>query len=138
MKHASFSFCESVAAGPRSLWHIRRLTEKGYKYGGGIDTGSLCGHVKEKGGWDLHEVDIDVHHLEKNTCGECRRKYLETPRWLSEEECKELGDVEEKHGPLYRYDDQWYYNDETWSELCGPFTTREEADKACEEYARQL
>jgi len=60
------------------------------------------------------------------------------PHWLTEKECKELGDAEEKCGPLLRYSDQWYYSDETWSELCGPFTTKEEANEGCKEYARQL
>jgi hypothetical protein len=67
-----FSFCESVHARPRSLWHIRKLTEKGKKLGGGIDTPSLCERVKQ--GWDL-EVDINEFHLENNTCKECLRVY---------------------------------------------------------------
>jgi hypothetical protein len=72
MKEASptLSFCESVYAGPLSRWHLRKLTEKGKKLGGGVDTPSLCGHVKPPNGWDL-EVTITKFHLEKNTCTKC-------------------------------------------------------------------
>jgi hypothetical protein len=69
-----YSFCESSAATPHSMWHIRKLTKNGYKLGGGIDTGSLCGHVKPHMGWDVH-IDIGDYHLEKNTCKECKSKY---------------------------------------------------------------
>jgi hypothetical protein len=65
------SFCESVAATGRGKWHLRYLTDAGPKYGGGIDTPSLCGHVKD--GWDL-EVEITQFHLEHNTCEECRKR----------------------------------------------------------------
>lgn len=67
-----FSFCESVYAGPRSPWHIRKLTEVGRKLGGGIDTPSLCERVKQ--GWDL-EVEINEFHLERNTCQDCLKEY---------------------------------------------------------------
>ena len=67
-----FSFCESVHAGPLSLWHLRKLTEVGKKLGGGIDTPSLCGRVKR--GWDL-EVDINEFHIANNTCPDCRAEY---------------------------------------------------------------
>lgn len=67
-KHMSnFSFCESVHATGRSLWHIRRLTEVGRKLGGGADTPALCGRVVA---WDIN-VDITQFHLNKNTCKAC-------------------------------------------------------------------
>lgn len=62
------SFCESVAATGYDNWHLRLLTGVGPKYGGGIDTPSLCGHVIM--GWDL-EVPLNAHHLEKSTCPSC-------------------------------------------------------------------
>ncbi len=68
-----FSFCESVFAGPRSRWHVRRLTEAGKKLGGGIDTPSLCGHVKE--GWDLN-VPLNQSQLKGCTCDSCREAVL--------------------------------------------------------------
>lgn len=71
---ATYSFCESVAAGPRSPWHIRKLTDKGKKLGGGIDTPGLCGHPRVTYGWDL-DVDINEFHLEKVTCKECLKIY---------------------------------------------------------------
>jgi len=69
-KYEGYSFCESVTAGPLSVWHIRKLTSVGRKLGGGVDTPSLCGHVKTHFGWDL-EVRITEFHLEKNTCPTC-------------------------------------------------------------------
>ena len=71
---AECSFCESVSAGPRSLWHIRLLSGAGRKLGGGIDTVSLCGRVKN--GWDL-DVDLTDFHLAKNTCKDCLKAYRE-------------------------------------------------------------
>ena len=81
-----FSFCESVLAGPKSKWHIRKLTESGKKLGGGIDTESLCGYVTT--GWDL-EVEIREFHLKTNTCTECLKKYREL---LEEAGDKEVGE----------------------------------------------
>ena len=72
-KPGDFSFCESVHATGRSWWHIRKLTEAGGKYGGGIDTNSLCGHVKD--GWDLR-VEINQFQLDKVTCLNCRKALL--------------------------------------------------------------
>ena len=71
-----FSFCESVAATGVGPWHIRKLGPAGHKFGGGIDTESLCGHVKR--GWDL-DVKITEHHL-GHTCKECVRLYKEQVR----------------------------------------------------------
>ena len=68
------SFCESVMAGPKSSWHLRKLTKAGRKLGGGIDTPSLCGRVKQ--GWDL-DVEINEFHLMKNTCQDCLKVYRE-------------------------------------------------------------
>jgi hypothetical protein len=78
-----YSFCESVTGiGP---WHIRPLTDKGKKLGGGIDTASLCDLVRPigqlggptgrrgGGGWDLH-VEIDEHHL-GHACPKCVAEY---------------------------------------------------------------
>lgn len=77
-----YSFCESVTGiGP---WHIRPLSEKGRKCGGGIDTATLCGRVSPSGekrpdgkpgfgGWDL-EVEITEHHL-GHACPQCVEEY---------------------------------------------------------------
>ena len=70
----TYSFCESTFATGRSPWHLRKLSSVGPKFGGGIDTPSLCGLVKV--GWDL-EVAITAHHLEHSCCPECRRVYKE-------------------------------------------------------------
>jgi len=68
-----FSFCESQWASSRSKWHIR-YCEHGRKLGGGIDSNSLCGHVKKGGGWDL-EVEICERTLYSGVCPECKRIY---------------------------------------------------------------
>jgi len=69
----TFSFCESVTASGSSPWHIRQLTNEGKKLGGGIDTTSLCGHVKPPYGWDL-AVPITEYHL-VHACTDCVTKY---------------------------------------------------------------
>ena len=74
MDLTGYSFCESVAASGCSMWHIRKLGPKGPMFGGGIDTHSLCGHVKD--GWDL-EVTITSFHLKNNTCAWCHKLLLE-------------------------------------------------------------
>lgn len=71
-----FSFCESQWASSSSRWHIRQLTAIGKKTGGGIDTGSLCGHVKAHHGWDL-EVDVETSGIDMTTivCRVCVLAY---------------------------------------------------------------
>lgn len=62
------SFCESIHAGPTSPWHIRaREEDMPLKFGGGIQTTSLCGRVKT--GWDL-EVPVSKNHYD-HTCKDC-------------------------------------------------------------------
>lgn len=68
-----YSFCENVHA-VTSFWHIRKLTKEGQKFGGGVDTGSLCGRVKAPHGWDLN-VELTIHHL-KHACPKCVDLYL--------------------------------------------------------------
>jgi len=74
-----FTFCEPVWASGLGLWHIRQPSDVGPKFGGGIDTPSLCGRVPVPQGWDL-EVRISEHHLTKNTCAVCLEKYRELTR----------------------------------------------------------
>lgn len=73
-----YSFCEPVTATSNSPWHIRRLTEKGKFLGGGVDTPSLCGRVRERRGWDL-ETNINSFHLsvENGCCAECLKLFEE-------------------------------------------------------------
>ncbi len=71
MKSDQFSFCESVFASSKPWWHIRALTAKGRKTGGGADTLSLCGRAVS---WDL-DVEITDHHLKMNTCTACSAEY---------------------------------------------------------------
>jgi len=76
-----YSFCEGIMAGPHTRWHIRKLSSKGRKLGGGIDTASLCGAIGPvsdgvmRNGWDL-AVEITKHHL-GHSCKECARRYRE-------------------------------------------------------------
>jgi len=62
---AKYAFCESSNAGSLAPWHIRPLTPRGKKLGGGIDTRSLCSRVSPSadngvGGWDL-EVEVESY-----------------------------------------------------------------------------
>lgn len=63
------SFCESVTASGRSPWHLRWLDVAGPKFGGGVTTPSLCGHVRARYGWDL-EVAITPINIQI-ACGRC-------------------------------------------------------------------
>ena len=71
-----YSFCESVHATSTSPWHLRKMTSEGKKLGGGIDTPSLCGLIKQ--GWDL-QVGLTEHHI-KHACPKCREIYEEEAR----------------------------------------------------------
>ena len=64
-----YSFCETVTAGGASPWHIRKLTSKGKKLGGGADTKALCGRPV---GWDI-KANINDHAL-RVCCQGCREK----------------------------------------------------------------
>ena len=64
----TYSFCESITATAISSWHIRKLSDKGQKLGGGADTLSLCGRNVC---WDLN-VEITEHHL-THCCRECEK-----------------------------------------------------------------
>jgi len=66
-------FCEGVWATGAGPWHIRKLGPKGECLGGGIDTESLCGHVRVGQGWDL-SVEITDHHL-GHACKKCVELY---------------------------------------------------------------
>ena len=68
-----YSFCEPVYAGPLDRWHIRKLTDKGEKLGGGADTPSLCGKQVH---WDLG-VTLTEYHLAHNACLKCLKKFDE-------------------------------------------------------------
>ena len=67
MEAGAYSFCETVFASSSSPWHIRPLTAKGKKLGGGADTVALCGRVVA---WDLN-VKMTGFHLSHNACKAC-------------------------------------------------------------------
>ena len=71
-----YSFCENVHAGPCGKWHIRKLSDKGRKLGGGADTLSLC---EKQVDWDLN-VELTEYHLAINTCPKCLEKFEEITR----------------------------------------------------------
>lgn len=65
-----FAFCETVAAGGGSPWHIRQLTTRGKKLGGGADTPSLCG---KQVSWDVRP---DINELQlTGACQACVWRY---------------------------------------------------------------
>jgi hypothetical protein len=69
----NYSFCETQWATADSKWHIRELSDKGRKLGGGADTPSLC---EREMAWDL-KVELTEFHVDNNTCAKCRKHYLE-------------------------------------------------------------
>jgi len=66
-----YSFCESVTATGTSPWHIRKLTDKGRKRGGGADTPALCGRVVH---WD-RQVSINEITNVNSICKKCTEEY---------------------------------------------------------------
>ena len=64
----TYAFCESVTASAISPWCIRKLTSNGLKFGGGVDTSSLCGRVREGSGWD---IDVPVKLPHSKACHPC-------------------------------------------------------------------
>jgi hypothetical protein len=69
---SKYALCERVTASPISPWHIRKLTERGLRPGGGADTPALCGACVR---WDL-ESPVDNHVHEDYVCVKCRVEYL--------------------------------------------------------------
>lgn len=67
-----YSFCESVHASGSSPWHIRELV-KDQKFGGGIDSVSLCGRVKD--GWDLRVQIAPEYFARGCVCKDCAAEY---------------------------------------------------------------
>lgn len=63
-----YTFCESSSATGLSPWHIRCLSVKGPKFGGGADTPFLCNR-EYFNAWDIR-VEIDAHHLQ-HACKAC-------------------------------------------------------------------
>lgn len=52
-----YAYCEAVTATPFSPHHIRKLTDVGMKFGGGVDTPTLCGRdIHLSNGWDVAAV----------------------------------------------------------------------------------
>jgi len=77
LPRAPVVFCESSSAGGLAVWHLRQLSDAGPKYGGGLDTPSLCGRVKPPYGWDL-EVAVTERHL-LTACPACVAAFRARP-----------------------------------------------------------
>jgi hypothetical protein len=62
----TYAFCETITATGATPWHIRKLSDKGIKIGGGADTPALCGRVVS---WDIG-VKMTPGQIQ-NTCHKC-------------------------------------------------------------------
>lgn len=77
------------------------------------------------------------------------------PHWLSEEEIQKIGkrltEIEvlerpwtelnakaEEANPVMQYESGWYFWDETWGNVFGPFETEEDATRASMQYVKGL
>jgi hypothetical protein len=65
-----------------------------------------------------------------------------SPHWLNEDEMKKLGKEQSGwEGPskcLVKYNKLWYFYDETWSNLFGPFKEKDSATEAVMLYSKSL
>ena len=62
-----FAYCESIYANGETPWHIRKLTKKGKRLGGGADTKALCGRYVA---WDLTKP-FDQDEVSKKPDSRC-------------------------------------------------------------------
>jgi len=64
------------------------------------------------------------------------------PHWLTGEEQDALGEntyvSENNSDPLACYNGKWYFCDETWANMYGPFETKDECAAEVIKYARCL
>jgi hypothetical protein len=62
--------------------------------------------------------------------------------WLSAIEVLLLGEAigfdPKGPNPVVRYESGWYFWDEDWAMIKGPYESMEKADKACDEYVGML
>jgi len=68
---------------------------------------------------------------------------LKSPHWLEEGEEKELGravsDPRHKGDPVRKFSNgYWYFYDEVWAALHGPYVSQSDCDTACTNYAQTL
>ncbi len=71
-----FAFCESVSASGSSPWHIRPLeVTPALRPTGGVDTSSLCGHVRPPSGWDINVRFSSTTAKQVHICSRCRDLY---------------------------------------------------------------
>jgi len=63
------------------------------------------------------------------------------PHWLSDEEMMTLGEPQSnrqyKSDPTIQYCGLWFFFDEIWTSLHGPYNTRDEARAGATKYARE-
>lgn len=60
------------------------------------------------------------------------------PHWLTEEECKQFKCILDHDGPIFCFDYMWYFYDEVWADLHGPYITKEQAKAACLKYLKTI
>lgn len=65
-----------------------------------------------------------------------------TPHWLTAEEQRWVitkpGFSKDGNPVICGDDNMWYFFDETWTEVYGPYQTQEEANEGCSRYASTL
>jgi len=56
------------------------------------------------------------------------------PHWLTQEECKALYFIKRDNALYIDTFGNWYHSDECWTDLYGPFETKEDACRALRDY----
>ena len=109
----------------------------------------LCGDVKRielwsrdlVEGWDAIGDELPYDKISP-FIPEIHVSYLPKPHWLTKEECAALGELKSKPehegDPTACFDNLWYFFDESWNRIKGPFKTRKSCRSACKRYAKTL
>lgn len=103
----------------------------------------LFGIGSLKGKWYFVDRDFEGIKGPYDTYPECVKDCFDylfnEPHWLTEEEMSLLQDDQKVFSDsTTQLNGKWYFYNETYSQLCGPYQTREDAVKDQEEYEDTL
>lgn len=103
----------------------------------------LFGVCGLNGKWYFSDRELERVNGPYDSYHECVKSCLDhfenDPHWLSDEEMSKLpGDQKILSDATTKLNGKWYFYNETYSQLKGPYQTREDAQKAQEKYENTL